>query len=98
MTTFQIALSIITSLVGISGTIIAIIVFIRNGKKSQSDEGRWRQSMEDKVDNGFRSVNERVDVIAEDVREVKGELKKATTRMVKLCALHSINHPGQVIE
>jgi Na+/glutamate symporter len=97
-------ITMVSATIGIIVSIIAIITFVRSSKKNTADEGAWRQRQEDatralntKIEHGQRETNEKLEVMAEDIKEIKKEQKANNDRMARICAYHPINHPGQNI-
>ena len=95
---WRIGLQILSALV----SIFAIISFVRTGTKTKVEQAEAMQELahsikviadaqkrtEDKVDAAVETANKEHEAIWKRIDEAKD-------KQTKLCALHTVNHPGQ---
>lgn len=85
-------------------SILAIITFIKNGQKAKLEQIQSMTTMTNSIAtlaDAQKRTDDKVDAAIKDADQEHAELWKAVEGVVNkqttLCALHSINHPGQTL-
>lgn len=84
-------------------SILAIATFVRSGQKVKIEQAESMTRMsssisvladsqkrtDDKLDSAIKNADQ-------EHKEIREEIGKVTEKQTTLCALHTVNHPGQL--